>query len=234
MGLSLLKKNGSVAEDDLGGDIFQNSDRLMDEEVKKLQNKLARAVVAFLELLHLLIARNRDLLLNVIQDRRKDKTPAVLPPSSQGIVRAQTQSSVGTSNSNPRSLMRPSSYEGSEEERKGKGIVRSVTDDVAGRNVRLRDDRSVVDDQSHLTGGFLSGGAGNVRTDSAIAVQSELQRSFIALTKTLYPVLSGVLQSDTPRWLRQCCQENYFSLGTYRQTRIRKYSCWICEHIASV
>lgn len=231
MGLSLLKKNNSVADDDLGSDIFQNSDRLMDDEVKKLQNKLARAIVVFLELLHLLIARNRDLLLNVIQDRRKDKHQAVPPPPA-GMARSQTQNSGTTnSNSNPRSqLLRPVSHDGSDE-RRGKGLIRSVSEDATSRNVRLRDERSgagTADDQSYFAVGSLSGGAGNVRTDSAIAVQSELQRAFIALTKSLYPAISAILQSETPRWLRQCSQENYFSLGTYRQTRIRKYSVVLC------
>jgi hypothetical protein len=28
------------------------------------------------------------------------------------------------------------------------------------------------------------------------------------------------MQGETPRWLKQCTQDNYFSLGTYKQTRI--------------
>merc|ERR1712150_287525 len=35
-----------------------------------------------------------------------------------------------------------------------------------------------------------------------------------------YPKIQGILQSDTPRWLKQCAQDTYFSLGTYKQTEI--------------
>merc|ERR1712032_1037381 len=58
------------------------------------------------------------------------------------------------------------------------------------------------------------------RTDNAIAVQSELQRSFLSMTKTLHPLISAVISSECPRWLKLCCQDSYFSSYTYRQTRI--------------
>ena len=63
-------------------------------------------------------------------------------------------------------------------------------------------------------------GGPNDRTDSAIAVQSELQRAFISMSKVLYPLLSATVPGETPRWLKLCGQENYFSSGTYRQARI--------------
>jgi hypothetical protein len=56
--------------------------------------------------------------------------------------------------------------------------------------------------------------------ESAIAVQSELQRAFINMAKSLYPKIQGILHGDTPRWLKQCAQDTYFSLGTYKQTQI--------------
>lgn len=59
-----------------------------------------------------------------------------------------------------------------------------------------------------------------VRTDSAIAVQSELQRAFISLCKALYKSVQGVMREETPRWFKQSGQDNYFSLGTYKQTVI--------------
>lgn len=226
MGVCLLKKNGNVAEEDVSSDIFLGADRLAEDEVKKFQNKLARAIVVFLELLHLLIARNRDLLLSVI---KKKELPSVGPiPPTAGVVRAQTSSIVGQSFiTNPRIFPRRNSNEGSEG--KSSGIGRSISEDPS-RNRLLDDRRSQVDDHSYSVASSFA--AGSVRTDSAtlVAVQSELQRSFIALTKTLYPSIAGIMQSETPRWLKQCCLENYFSLGTYRQTRLRKlflFSLWV-------
>ena len=230
MGLSLLKKNASVTEEVPPSDIFQSADRLMEDEVNKFQQKLARAIVVFLELLHLLIARNRDLLLNVIQERRKE-TPAVVP-LTQPIVRAQTAMAQTAFSANPRSLMRPSSFDGTEGRER---LSRSVTEHGLRSRHTGGDDRSRshADDQSY-SATSLAGGAGNVRTDSAIAVQSELQRAFISLTKALYPGIHGIMgQSETPKWLKQCCQENYFSLGTYRQTRIRTFSCALVVFVSS-
>lgn len=199
----------------MASDLFQNADRLMDEEVRKLQGKLARVIVVFMELLHLLIARNRDLLLNVIQERRKDSTSSFPPPPTNKSAIGRSQSVIGGTNANSRGLNRPSSYDSHEK----KGIIRSISEDTSA----VRSQQDAGDDQSQATVSLApGGGAGNVRTDSAIAVQSELQRAFISLAKALYPGVSGIIKSDTPRWLKQCCQENYFSLGTYRHTRIRK------------
>jgi hypothetical protein len=72
-------------------------------------------------------------------------------------------------------------------------------------------------------GSFKDPGTDRFRTDSAIGIQRELQLAFISLAKDLYPMIHGILESDTPRWLKQCCQDNYFSAYTYRQTKIRKY-----------
>jgi hypothetical protein len=69
MGMMLLKKNDEVEDDD--DDFVQSYDRLSDEEVQKFQLKLARSLVVFMELLHLLIAKNRDRLLDVIATRKK-------------------------------------------------------------------------------------------------------------------------------------------------------------------
>ena len=50
---------------------LESYDRLSDNEIEKLQLKLARLVVVFFELLHLLITRNRQRLLDVMQERKK-------------------------------------------------------------------------------------------------------------------------------------------------------------------
>merc|ERR1711862_146561 len=127
--------------------------------VNKNQSKLARGVVIFMELLHILLVRNRDTLLSVVQLRRTIK---------------ETSSSKS-----------------------------HVSDSVT------KEDRS-----------SLSGRKTMNRTDAAIAVQSELQRSFITLAKTLYPLITDTIRGETPRWLKLACHDGYFSSGTYRQTRI--------------
>jgi hypothetical protein len=41
-------------------------------------------------------------------------------------------------------------------------------------------------------------------------------------------MILGIMGSETPRWLKLCCQENYFSAYSYRQTKIREYRCHCC------
>lgn len=59
-----------------------------------------------------------------------------------------------------------------------------------------------------------------LRTDSAIGIQRELQLAFINIAKDLWPMIRGVMESDTPSWLKECCQDNYFSKYTYRRAKI--------------
>jgi hypothetical protein len=208
MGLTLLKKNAGVEEDD--DDILQSYDRLGEDEVKKLQLKLSRSLVVFIEILHLLIARNRDLLLDVIQERKKGDS--VGPPHSyRGDIPTGTMTSDGTIRSNPVRQRSAGAYDSLSSQ-----DGRSRADESTSRS-HIRHKSALSDDAS------MSGtGIDKARTDSAIAVQSELQRAFISLAKALHPMISGIMGTETPRWLKQCCQENYFSSYTYRQTIIRK------------
>lgn len=251
IGLSLLKQHSDLMEADSSAELA--NDRLGEDEVKKLQLKLSRLIVVFIELLHLLIARNRDILLDVIQERKKSEQQASGNSSSRGYNRAPslgpTTPSVGH-NSVPETFSRdgrakrPLSFElsttlsnqevggTSRSLRDSRGNRppsteisirhhRTLTDGSRGgasvdeRNARIHN-RTYSEDQSHQSNLSATG----VRTDSAIAVQSELQRAFISLTKMLYPRIHGVMLGETPRWLKQCTQDNYFSLGTYKQTRI--------------
>lgn len=59
-----------------------------------------------------------------------------------------------------------------------------------------------------------------VRTESAIGIQRELQLAFINISKDLWPMIQGVMERDAPRWLKDCCQDNYFSKYTYRGAKI--------------
>jgi len=237
IGLALLKKNSDLMEGDSSTDFMVDYDRLTEDEIKKLQLKLCRLLVVFIELLHLLIARNRDILLDVIQERKKDNvgvTSLAGGGSSRGYSRGATSvpesverktasrqaSSQGDTRSqdlngampsyNPRDLPARSRGQQSVDSRSHQ---RPSADELRQR--QNQNPRSQPDDQSYHS--TLSAG---VRTDSAIAVQSELQRAFINLNKALYPRLHSIMRSDTPRWLKQCAQDNYFSLYLYRQTKI--------------
>ena len=255
MGISLLKKNGNFeVEDD---DILQSYDRLDQDEVQEFQLKLARSFVVFMELLHLLISRNRDLLLDVIQTRKKNEIGSILPVSKHGrdVSLGSYQTINKTNNrevSSPAANVVPAgrSRHGVEQQRRTPSIPGTTTTPLTDRsrhgseqqrysNVsaeiapssvdgRLREkdpsskSKNVSDDYSANTITSLKEyGNERTRTDSAIGVQRELQQAFINIAKELYPMIHGIMGSDTPRWLKQCCQDNYFSAYTYRQAKIR-------------
>ena len=67
----LQKLSDDVDKDNMSDFSLESYDRLSDGEIAKLQLKLARLIVVFFELLHLLITRNRQILLDVMQERKK-------------------------------------------------------------------------------------------------------------------------------------------------------------------
>lgn len=234
MGITLLKQHGYVAEEaesDYGALGFDYA-KLPEEEVRILQIKLARAIVVFIEMLHLLIARNRDLLLAVVEARKEsfggtytaasssrpgsmtDWSPA--PPPRRN-TRAQSAGAAPPgqhlrSSSNPHSLVSP-----------GKPktpqllTMQSMPLGNDSSNHEPHHRRKQTDGSASLSMGSTMT---NDKTDLAIAVQSELQRAFVSMCKALHPNISRILESETPRWLKQCSQDNYFSSYTYRQTSI--------------
>ena len=227
MGTVLLRKNRDVREDD--DDILQSYDRLSEEEVQKFQLKLARSLVVFMELLHLLIARNRDLLLDVVQKRKKlgvSKQPRDIPqhssmhkaasrgdiPVSMPMNRTPSRGrSRRVSTENPRRLSFPvesiSSREDSSVKTKSSNEDYDPSTTVSSKE--SGHDRSRTDSMIRTT-------------DNAIGIQRELQISFINIAKDLWPMIHGIMESDAPRWLKECCQDSYFSKYTYRRAKIRK------------
>lgn len=220
IGTAFLRRSSSgeeAAESD-----YVEHDKLSDDEVSRFQLSLARLLVVFIELLHVLIARNRDVLLDVIKERKSEggggTTYATPAPSARSLSRmpSATQSSqrsnLGGGESQPPSSRR---------------LHRSVVSDASDpRHQRAESSRTQhrrglsTDERSHATNlSTVSLGAG-LRTDSAIAVHSELQRAFINMCKALYPRIQSILKGGTPSWLKHCGQDNYFSLGTYRQSKI--------------
>lgn len=254
-GLVLLKKESDFVEDENNNN-NDNTDnnfrmdygRLSEDEVRKLQRKLARLIITYIELLHLLIVRNRTLLLNTIKDRKKTTNEMTSAPmtvgggGSVGLIAAT--SNIG-SNAVIRGFTRtvsagplPSRVVGVDSSttigmrrnlsaNKNLGTIVAVdgmmnqSDSngmllINNNTTHTINNNNFDDQQSYQSTGTVAG----VRTDSAIAVQSELQRSLIKLAKDLYPRIHGILQSETPRWLKQCSQDTYFSSGSYQQTKL--------------
>lgn len=219
IGLALLKEPSEQYERNSDDFSVMDSGRLSEDEVSKLQLKLARLVVAFIELLHLLIGRNRDILLEVIQERKKnDATGPTHGSMSRGVNRPvsvqregiRKAGSLGPYSTNDPTVQPPPALH-----RRNFTDMSVKSEDARGRSIHPIPVGS--DDNQSYQSMMTSTG---VRTESAIAVQSELQRAFISLTKALYKNVQGILQEETPRWFKQIGQDNYFSLGTYLQTKI--------------
>jgi len=208
IGLALMSKANYSGKNDIDGDgtlVLQYA-KLSDNEIRTNQIRLARATVMFMELLHLLIARNRDLLLTVVQARKR----------SHGGTASVCSTSVRTGQ------YRGGGYVSSPESAE----VRHHNRHMSSRSVHSSFHEGSIggerNEDGTMTGGasVASVSGGIDRTDSAIAVQSELQRAFIAMAKTLYPLVSSIIYSEAPRWMKSCCQDNYFSSGMYKHTRI--------------
>ncbi len=164
---------------------FSLYERLSTEEVSLNLMKLARAIIIFMELLHVLIGRNRDILLSINESRKRRETSSLGSNSVRGGIQYGMPPSPGHS---------------------------SFFDD--GFN------RTYDDTGSTLGGGSVSRNSVMDRTDKAMAIQRELQLSFVKITKALHPVILETIRDETPKWMRLCCQDNYFSSGIYKQTRI--------------
>jgi hypothetical protein len=229
IGLSLLRSRSAMGDEEHKAEVPQDHDHISDEEIAKLQLKLARLIITFVELLHLLIARNRDKLLDVIQERKKGPGEAVGHGGAGANRGYNRTSSAGANSARKSSAGQPPidpNYRGRSQSH---GTVsnhrRQLTDDTNKSDTGRSDDGrsraqlpSLSADDAQSVHSMMT--TSETRTQSAIAVQSELQRAFISLCKALYQNIHNVMHSATPRWFKQCGQDNYFSLGTYKQTKI--------------
>ncbi len=200
----------SAEEPSIGAGMFSQYESLDEVEVERVQTKLARMIITFLELLHLLIARNRDVLLTVVQARKRrgGETPSVAScfdhdgytsrqrTNSQSFSPVREQGELGTIDND----------QGYLHERHSSEIV----------------GRSIITEHTESHTNHCQSSNFSDRTDSAIGVQSELQRGLISLVKALSSHLLDTLNNEVPRWMLRCCQENYFSTGLYRTADIRK------------
>ena len=251
IGMAFMKKYSDSKDGDSANAplSLESYDRLSEFECHKLQVKLARLIIVFVELLHLLIARNRQLLLDFMQERKRNETNTQnaglrvpnLPKSgssihdqgsrrsrrggsSQGSQDTPSASAVTANNAATRSIPVPPVPDRNVHRREA-----SLSDYMSSRQRFTHRRSSSEADQQSIGSTHASGGKG----ESAIAVQGELQRAFINMAKSLYPKIQAILQGDTPRWLKQCAQDTYFSMGTYKQTTlpIDEELCYTAESL---
>lgn len=212
IGQTFLSSNSSSEESNT--EMYRPYESLNEEEIERVQTKLARMIVTFLELLHLLIARNRDVLLTVVQAKKQGRpcdASSVHSGSVHGGYAATPRAGSHTFGSPLKRFQ-------------GEGFMYDRShSEIMGRSI-------LADSHSHH--GQMSSGASD-RTGSAINVQSELQRGLISLVKSLSPHLLDTLTNEVPRWMRSCCQDNYFSTGQYRNADIRKSNV-LCPFLFAV
>jgi hypothetical protein len=219
MGLTLLKKQGYVAEEtegEYGGNSFDYA-KLSEDEVRRLQIKLGRGIVVFIEMLHLLIARNRDQLLAVVESRKGNFGGAYAATSSR-VSSTKDWSPAGRRGFS--ASVPPSHSRGSSIPSVGSAPMPPKLTPSISMPVQAAQTPDVPHQRRTYSNASLGSVVTSDRTDLAIAVQSELQRAFISMCKALYPNLTRILESETPRWLKQCTLDNYFSAYNYRQTSI--------------
>lgn len=200
--------------------------KLSEEEVMKYQATLARSIVIFMELLHLLIARNRDILLAVVQEHKRRSRYS-----------QNSNNMMNKMSSNASYFSNPASPDNGP--RMSRATSRSArpgsSSSIAGQSIGIMSDAFSTVEQQDAGGGV--GDAGSVvsamgsvsnavggETDAAIAIQRELQRAFISLAKLMQPLISSAIYSETPKWLKHCTQDQYFYSGAYRTTKLCKYS----------
>ena len=194
----MLNSKGNDADQDDSSDesITMYYEKLTPEEIEIHQKKLARAITIFMELLHVLVGRNRDLLLTALDYRKRRDLSSNESCSDRGNHPVVPPSPGQTSTtSDGRLYFHEDTYHG-----------------------RGYDDGN----SSSLGYGGTSASSTVDRTDKAMAIQRELQRAFISMCKVLQPIISRTIHNECPRWMKMSCQDNYFSGGFYRQARIGK------------
>jgi len=202
IGITFLTVNAQMEESNMEAGMYSPYEALDVEEIEMVQIKLARMIVTFVELLHLLIGRNRDVLLAVVHSRKRGggDTASVASGSIHGGYAAT-----------PRTPM------------KRQTATRETNDSTHGYTYDRSNNeivgRSILADH-HV--GHIHVSNNTDRTDSAIGVQSELQRGFTSLVKALSPILlDKLMNNEVPRWMREVCQDTtYWSRGKYRNADI--------------
>ena len=183
--IMLQVKESEANNENLPDAMMSLYEKLSHEEAQNKQKKLARAIVIFMELLHVLVGRNRDLLLTALENRKRRDASSTESYSERG--------------NNP--LVPPSP-----------GQLSTTSD---GRSFFPEDaynhGRGYDDGTASMGFGGASASSGMDRTDKAMAIQRELQKAFIAMNKVLQPIIARIIHSESPRWMKTCCQDKDYT-----------------------
>lgn len=205
IGMSLLQ----VRTEPTGDDDYDDNNRLTEDEIQVLQLRLARLLITFVQLLHLLVSRNRELLLTVIKKRKGAEAATSATSSNRGFARTSSTGQRDRKQAGGGSV----DLNGSRHQRRrSEGFGSDGARYRGGQHSQMGSE----DNQSYHS--MLT--TSEARADSAIAVQSELQRAFIKLSKALHRNIHDIMLDETPEWFKQCCADNYFSLNKYRDNKM--------------
>ena len=168
---------------------------LPDAEVLTLKRQLSRSMVMFLELLHTLLIKNRELLLAWVARKRAMKFEE--PGSEDLHLHGRTSHrsvapSYNFGNTVTGVFKNPTAP-----------LNRGTTGSTSGSRTSFTD--SVVETEHESEEGTFCPQTTltpNEDLKSDIGVQSELQRSFSSTTKCLYPLLvTWINEDEVPRWI---------------------------------
>ncbi|GMH54206.1 hypothetical protein TrST_g8868 [Triparma strigata] len=187
---------------------------LPDAEVLTLKRQLSRSMVMFLELLHTLLIKNRELLLAWVARKRAMK--AEEPGSEDLHLHGRTSHrsvapSYNFGNTVTGVFKNPTAPLNRGTTGSTSGSRTSFTDSVA--ETEHENEEGTFNPQTTLTP--------NENLKSDIGVQSELQRSFSSTTKCLYPLLvTWINEDEVPRWIEMSGMEGYFASSSYKVVKM--------------
>ena len=199
---------------------------LNEEEIVQLKCQLSRGIVMFLELLHTLLVKNRELLLDWVAQRK---------------LRAEEDRDTFNSNSNHRSFshnfgqgIMPKfsashmhrSHHGSHHSGTYSGTHGTLGSTSSKRSMDEAEANNCNPGEEDMENRGEDG-TGRVtlapgeQLKSAIGVQSELQRSFSSTTRALYPLLTSWLgEEEVPSWIAMSSADGYFASSSYASVQM--------------
>ena len=209
---------------------------LNEEQIVELKCQLSRGIVMFLELLHTLLIKNRELLLQWVAQRKlheeqEDRDTfnsnhrsfshnfghGIMPKFSAS--HTHRGSNYGSHHGSHHGSYHSGtySYSGNLGTQESTSSKRSV-DEVEANNSNHSEEDVENRGEEGTSRATLAPGE---QLKSAIGVQSELQRSFSSTTRALYPLLTSWLgEEEVPSWIAMSSAEGYFASSSYASVQM--------------